>query len=161
MTIRTLLESAAQRRPKRIALRYRRNGGWQSRSYSELALGVCQIAEALGRLGLRPGDERIAVILENGPEWVETYLAAAGAGVAVVPLDPKLRAEEVAFILGDSGAVTVVTDSRHVELLEAVLPALEAVRAVVVSDGGPQTPASVAGRPCHGDRKSTRLNSSH
>lgn len=150
MTIRTLLESAAQRRPKRIALRYRRNGGWQSRSYSELALGVCQIAEALGRLGLRPGDERIAVILENGPEWVETYLAAAGAGVAVVPLDPKLRAEEVAFILGDSGAVTVVTDSRHVELLEAVLPALEAVRAVVVSDGGPQTPASVAGRPCHG-----------
>lgn len=150
MTIRTFLESAAQRRPERIALRYRRDGGWMSRSYAELALGVSQMAEALGRLGLKPGDERIAVILENGPEWVETYLAAAGTGVAVVPLDPKLRAEEVAFILGDSGVAAVVTDSRHVALLEAVLPALGSVRAVVVSDGGPQIPASVAGRPCHG-----------
>lgn len=149
MTIRTLLENAARKRPQGTALRYRRNGEWLSRSYGELARGVCQMAEALGQLGLKPKEERIALILENGPEWVETYLAAAGTGVAVVPLDPKLRAEEVSFILRDSAAVLVVTDSRHLEMLGTVLSGLPAVRAVVLSDGGDKVPSAVAGRSCY------------
>ena len=150
MTIRTLLENAARKRPDRVALRYRRSGEWRSRSYGELAQGVCQMAEAFGQLGLKPREERVAVILENGPEWVETSLSLMGSGLAVVPLDPKLRPEEIAFILKDSGAVLVVTDSRHLDLLGAVLPGWPAVRAVVVTDGGERTPSSVAGRSCYG-----------
>jgi len=148
MTIRTLLEDAAAKRPSSIALRYRRDNAWQSRTYSELARGVCQMGAAFGKMGLVPGEERIALILENSPEWIETYLATAGAGVAVVPLDPKLRPAEVGYILQDSEAVAVVTDVHHRELLETILPGLPSVRTVVFVDGGPTPLAPVAGRPC-------------
>lgn len=144
MTLRTLLDDAATRRPRRSALTFRRDGAWQTLTYSELAAGVRQTAEAFGRLGLVPGDETLALMLENGPEWVETYLAAAGSGVAVVPIDPKLRSEEVLHILRDSGAVLVVTDLRHREQLEAMLGELPALRLLVFVGGG--APASVAGR---------------
>ena len=149
MTLRSLLDDAAAKRPDAVALRYRRNGTWQSRTYAELARGVNQMAEAFSRFGLKPGEEQVALVLENGPEWVETYLATAGAGLAVVPLDPKLRAREVAYALHDSGAVAVFTDTRHLDLLETILPELPAVRAIVVTDGCGETLAPIAGRPCY------------
>jgi long-chain acyl-CoA synthetase len=150
MTIRTLLERAVAKRPSRVALRYRRHGVWLSRTYAELSDGVRQMAEAFGRLGLKPGEERVALILENGPEWLEAYLALTGAGVQVVPLDPKLRAEEVAYVLGNSGAVLVLTDALHHGLLEAVLPGLPAARAVVTVDAAAEPLPPLAGRVCRG-----------
>ena len=149
MTLRSLLDDAAARRPDSIALRYRRDNTWQSRTYAELARGVSQMAEAFGRFGLKPGSEQVALILENGPEWIETYLATSGAGVAAVPLDPKLRACEVSYVLKDSGAVAVFTDTRHLDMLEVILPELPAVRTLVVVDGGAEPLAPIAGRPCH------------
>jgi len=149
MTVRSLLDDAAARLPNSIALRYRRNNTWESRTYAELARGVGQMAEAFSRFGLKPGEEPVAVILENGPEWIETYLATAGAGVAVVPLDPKLRASEVSYILQDSTAVAVFTDTRHLDLLETVLSDLPCLRAIVVVDGGNEPLAPIEGRPCY------------
>ena len=149
MTLRTLLEDAATSRPDSIALRYRRDNTWRSRTYAELAQGVGQMAEALGRLGLQPGVDQVALILENAPEWIETYLATAGAGVPVVPLDPKLRAAEVSFVLLDSDAVALITDTRHLDMLEVILPDLPAVRFIVVVDGGSEPLAPIAGRPCY------------
>ena len=149
MTLRTLLDDAAARAPNAVTLRYRRGAAWQQRSYAELAAGVRQMAEAFSRFNLKPGAEPVALILENGPEWIETYLALAGAGIAVVPLDPKLRACEVAYVLKDSEAVAVFTDTRHLDLLETILPELPAVRALVVTDGGGEPLAPIAERPCH------------
>ncbi len=107
------------------------------------------MAEAFSRFDLKPGSEPVAIILDNGPEWIETYLANAATGVAVVPLDPKLRASEVAYVLNDSGAVAVFTDTRHLDLLENILPGLPAVRTIVVTDGGREPLAPIAGRPCY------------
>jgi long-chain acyl-CoA synthetase len=149
MTLRTLLEDAVTNRPDSIALRYRRDNTWRSRTYAELAQGVGQMAEAFGRLGLQPGAEQVALILENAPEWIETYLATAGAGVPVVPLDPKLRAAEVSFVLLDSDAVALITDTRHLDMLEVILPDLPSVRFIVVVDGGSEPLAPIAGRPCY------------
>jgi long-chain acyl-CoA synthetase len=149
MTLRSLLDDATARHPGATALRYRRNQIWHRQTYAELAQGVGQMAEAFSRFDLKPGTEQVALILENGPEWVETYLANAGAGVPVVPLDPKLRACEVAHVLHDSEAVAVFTDTRHLDLLENILPELPAVRAIILTDGGSEPLAPVAGRPCY------------
>ncbi|MCL2104524.1 MAG: AMP-binding protein [Kiritimatiellaeota bacterium] len=138
------------RYPERTALRYRRNGEWVSRTYQDFALGVNQMAECFGRLGLTPGDNRVAIILENGPEWMETYLAVTGVGAQVVPLDPKLRQEEVKYILGHSEVMMVVTDARHMRhLLPDILPELPGVRHVVVTGGTESETPPIAGRPCH------------
>ncbi len=149
MTLRTLLEDAAARRPTTIALKYMRDAIWQTRTYEQLVLGVRQMAEALGRLQLKPRDEQVALMLENSPEWLESYLAMAGAGVAVVPIDPKLRSTEVAYILNDCEAVAVFTDMRHRDMLEMILTNLPYIRFIVVVDGGQEPLNDIAGRPCY------------
>jgi len=150
MTIRALLDQAVAQYPGRIAVRYRRDGEWVGRTYGEFALGVSQMAEGFGRLGLVPGKTRVAIILENGPEWMEAYLAVTGVGAQVVPLDPKLRQEEVRYILKDSSVSMVITDARHTQYpLPEVLPELPEVRHVVVTDAAEGELAPIAGRPCH------------
>ena len=149
MTIRTLLEQAVAGHPGRTALRYRRDGAWQSRTYNDFFLGVSQMAECFGRLGLRPGDNRIALILENSPEWMEVYLAVACVGAQVVPLDPKLRPEEVKYILADSAATMVISDAKHAQsILPEILPELPEVRHIIVTDHTEREYAPLAGRPC-------------
>ena len=137
MTIRNLLEEAAGKNPDSLAMKYRRDKVWQDRTYAEMLRGVREMGEAYGTMfSPQPQRENAALILQNGPEWLECYLAQSGAGVAVVPLDPKLRDDEVEYILNNSGAVVVTTDSHHVKMLEAISPKLPALRAVVIVGGG-------------------------
>jgi long-chain acyl-CoA synthetase len=149
MTIRTLLDRAVSLHPNRLALRYHHDGAWRSQSYSDLLLGVRQMAEAFCRVGLKPREDRVALILENGSVWVESYLALTGVGVQVVPLDPKLREEEVSYILNDAEVSLVITDHRHRALLEAILPSLPQLRCVILTDETPEGSPSLGSLPCY------------
>ncbi len=136
MTIRSLFEQHAQKIPDAVALRFYEGKQWRSRTFAEFLADVKRTAAAYGgAFALRPREEHVALILPNSPTWMEVYLACSGAGVAVVPIDPKLHNDEVAYILGDSGAVVVTTDAAHLEMMRAVVPQLPAVRAVVIIDG--------------------------
>ncbi len=73
-------------------------------------------AHALAALGVGKGD-RVALLLMNGVEYVETFFAIAKLGGIVVPLNWRLVADELAFILQDSGAAVLVFDP---ELREVV-----------------------------------------
>jgi acyl-CoA synthetase (AMP-forming)/AMP-acid ligase II len=66
-------------------------------------------ANALRALGIGPGD-RVALLLMNGVEFTEAFFAIAKIGAIVVPLNWRLVADELAFILGDSGAVCLIYD---------------------------------------------------
>ncbi len=68
-----------------------------------------RIANGLVSLGVRPGD-RVALLLMNGVEFVESFFAVAKIGAIVVPLNWRLVASELQFILNDSGATVVVYD---------------------------------------------------
>ncbi|MBQ6339484.1 MAG: AMP-binding protein [Kiritimatiellae bacterium] len=136
MTIRSLLEEHAQKCPDAVALRFCEDKQWRSRTYAEFLGDVGRMASAYGEgFALRPREENAALILSNSPTWMEVYLACSGAGVAVVPIDPKLHNDEVAYILGDSGAVVVTTDAAHLDMMRAIVPGLPSVRAVVLADG--------------------------
>ena len=135
MTIRSLLEKCARDTPDVVALCSCEQKEWRSRTYAEFLCDVRRTAAAYGSsFGLCPGVENVALILSNSPTWMECYLACSGAGVAVVPIDPKLHNDEVAYILGDSGAVVVTTDKAHLDMMRAIVPELPSVRAVVVVD---------------------------
>ena len=113
MTIRGLLEKWAAERPDSVALKYCEDKVWKTRSYGEFLRGVREIAEGYGaRFGLQPRDENVAVILPNSPLWMEAYLAQCGTGVSVVPIDPKLHNDEVAYILKDARVKVVTTLTR-------------------------------------------------
>ena len=136
MTIRSLLEKHAQEIPDAEALRSFEDKAWVSRTFAQFLSDVRQTASAYGTaFSLRPREENVALILQNSPTWMECYLACSGAGVAVVPIDPKLHNDEVAYILGDSGAVVVTTDRAHLDMMRAVVPDLPSVRGVVLVDG--------------------------
>ena len=136
MTIRGLLERQAAARPDAVALRFFSGGAWRVRSYGETLRGVREVAEGYGvRFGLKPGAENAAIILGNGPEWIESYLAQAGTGASVVPIDPKLHDDEVAYILGDAEVRVVTTDPRHLRMLMSIAKRLPSLRGIVVVGG--------------------------
>ena len=143
MTIRSLLENLAGKSPSATAMKYfGPDKAWHERTWKEFLDGVTLTADAYGSaFALKPRLENTALILPNGPEWVEVYLAMAGAGVSVVPLDPKLRNDEVEYILANSEAAVVTTDEAHVEMMRAIAAGLPSLRAVVVGGaGGPLEP---------------------
>ena len=136
MTVRGLLEGWAERRPNAAVLRFCENGVWKTRSFSETLKGVREVAEGYGRrFALEPGEDNAAIILGNGPTWIELYLALAGAGVSVVPIDPKLRNEEVAYILRDARVRVVTTDKSHIRMMMTIAKDLPDLRGVVITDG--------------------------
>ncbi|MCL1857532.1 MAG: AMP-binding protein, partial [Kiritimatiellaeota bacterium] len=153
MTIRHLLDQAVTGNPGGTALRFRRNTQWRERTYAQCGQGVREMSEAFAGLGLVPQGAPVALMLENGPEWMEAYLAASATGMVTVPIDPKLRASEVRHILDDSGAAVIVTDRSHGLLLEEIVGALPQLRHVVVTDAvadaGMEGMAPIEGIPCH------------
>ena len=71
-----------------------------SRSYGELADVVTRQAGLLSAAGVERGD-RVALVLPNGPEIVETLFALALLGAAAAPLNPAYTVDEYAFYLED------------------------------------------------------------
>ena len=137
--------------PQNVALKYFQGKEWHERTYAGFLSGVRRSAEACGKaFSLKPRVENVALILPNGPDWLEIYLACSGAGVSVVPMDPKLHSCEVEYILRDSGAVMVATDSAHLEMLKQILPNLPEIRAVVIVDGADSLPEQIGSVPVYG-----------
>ena len=96
--------------PGRIAL----CAGSVRRSYAELDHRTDRLAQALLGRGLRKGD-RVGIWMANRVEYVETYLAAAKAGLVVVPVNIRFTAEEARFLLVDSGTRALVYDDSVAE----------------------------------------------
>ena len=77
-------------------------------SYRQLDQASDRLAAALAAAGVEPGD-RVALQLPNIPQFLISYFGILKAGGVVVPLNVLLRAPEIAFHLGDSGARILVT----------------------------------------------------
>lgn len=74
-------------------------------------------ANALADLGISSGD-RVAVSLPNVLEFPVTWLALAKLRATLVPLNSRAQLSDAGYILRDSAAKAVVTDTAHVELFE-------------------------------------------
>lgn len=114
----------------RRAMMRKTPAGWQGITFRELEEKVAQIATTLQAMGFKKGD-RLALLAQTSPEWTFFDFATLSLGGVTVPVYPSLTADEVHFILKDSGAsVLVVEDSRQrakVEALRAQLPDLKKI----------------------------------
>lgn len=72
----------------------------QSFTYSQLNQRANRLANAFLGLGIKPG-ERIGLLMYNSNQFLETYFAAAKIGAVLVPLNTRLAAPELDFILND------------------------------------------------------------
>jgi long-chain acyl-CoA synthetase len=91
------LGRAARYYGERIALSI----GGKHLTFRELHSRVERIAADLNRRGLRTGD-RLAILLPNGPEYIELVYACSRLGVIVVPLNPRYSPREIDRVLKDT-----------------------------------------------------------
>ena len=97
--------------------------------YFDLTLTVGEVdrmsdafAVALAELGVRRGD-RVAMYLQNIPQFVVGMLAIWKVGAVLVPVNPMLKERELTLMLGDSGATTLVTlESLYADVAAKVVP---------------------------------------
>jgi acyl-CoA ligase (AMP-forming) (exosortase A-associated) len=109
--------------------------------YATLADAVTRTAHGLLALGLQRG-ERVAVYMEKNVENVAAMFGASAAGGVFVPVNPLLKAEQVAYILADCNVRVLVTSSERLRQLADALADCPDLRAVVVT-GAAEHPAMV------------------
>ncbi|HEU5301520.1 MAG TPA: AMP-binding protein [Acidimicrobiia bacterium] len=106
------------------------------RTFGELEARAGALAGALSERSVG-ADGRVAIMLPNGFEFFETWAAATKLGASVVLVNWHLKTDELAYILGDSGAEVLVA---HAELAEHFGPALAVTPgcSLLVVGGDPQ-----------------------
>src|SRR5579872_4876537 len=87
--------------------------------FRELARRAAQLAGGLKALGLVKGD-RVAILAKNSHAYIEAYVGAPAAGFVIVPLNTRLAAAELQYLLEDSGARVLLTDRDPGSLSELV-----------------------------------------
>jgi acyl-CoA synthetase (AMP-forming)/AMP-acid ligase II len=78
-------------------------------SYTDLSLRANKVANRLRDDGVSRGD-RVALLLGNGVEFIDSFFGSAMIGGVTVPLNTRLVADEYEFILRDAGAETLIFD---------------------------------------------------
>jgi long-chain acyl-CoA synthetase len=133
-TIADLPGAAARRYPDQPAQRFHSDGAWQDVTFGELLEISTEIGLGLIDLGVQPGD-RVSVLADTRPEWVQVEFGIAQAGAVVVPIYPSSSADECAWVLSDSGAVVVVCeDARQAAKVDQVREGLPDLKHVVLMD---------------------------
>jgi fatty-acyl-CoA synthase len=107
--------------------------GEETITYGGLARRAALTAGGLARLGVRRGDV-VALLLYNCPEFVEAMFAVARIGAVFMPINWRLAAPEVAYILGHAGARVLVSEPELAGVAEAA--GEEAPRPALVGVGG-------------------------
>jgi acyl-CoA synthetase (AMP-forming)/AMP-acid ligase II len=91
-------------------------------TYRDAATEVARLRRSYGRAGYGPGT-RVALMLENRPAFLLHWLALNALGVSVVPLNPALRAGELAYLLEHSEAAAAIAVPERAESLFAAIVA--------------------------------------
>jgi long-chain acyl-CoA synthetase len=128
----------ARERAGRPFLWAKRDGEYQSLSWSEVGEAVNRLARGLIALGLDPGD-RVALVSENRPEWVIADLAIMAAGGITVPAYVTNTVDDHRHILGNSGArLAIVSTAALAEGLIAAAEMVPSVGSVIAIEGLPE-----------------------
>src|SRR6476469_168793 len=133
-TLTQLFVDAVEELDRPNALQAKVGGVYQPISHRTIADRVRHVAFGLRALGVTAND-RVAILSENRPEWAIADYACLLSGVADVPIYPTLPAEQIAYILHDSGAVAVFASSaEQAEKVRSVRVNLPELRHVIVFD---------------------------
>lgn len=106
-------------------------------TYQEFNRRTNQLCHFLLESGLTKGD-RVAVLLRNCHQYLETFFAVSKIGAILVPLNWRLAGPELEFILRDSGARIWIFEPEFEEVVSAIRPNLNLSDEHYVSSGAPK-----------------------
>ncbi len=112
---------------------YRKDGNYLPITYRQLELRVRHVAAGLLKAGIKPGD-RVAILMENRPEWAVADFAILSIGAVTVPLYCTYRPQDMRYVLEDCDARCVITSGgallRHLLEATAECPDVRAIYAL-------------------------------
>ncbi len=109
--------------PNRIAFIF----GSERITHAAVLARAVHLAAGLAHAGIRPGD-RIVMLSQNNLEFIDLYGAAAYLGAIVVPINWRLKADEVAYVAADAAPKFVIADAGLQPLLQGRHPSLPTVQ---------------------------------
>jgi len=123
-----LLTLSAKKHSSRTAIVF----GRKKISYKELNLKSRIVANNLISLGVRKY-ERVAIFLDNCPEFIVSYFAIMKAGLVAVPVNYMFKIEETKFILSDSQASCLITSRTYLDLAEELRLRLDNLKYIITT----------------------------
>ena len=129
-TLADVVFTRATQEPEAVMLRKRTGDGWQDVTARQFRTEVCAAAKGLIAAGIEPGD-RIGLMSRTRYEWTLIDYAIWIAGAVTVPVYETSSAEQVEWILSDSGARAVFAEApEHAEMICAVRDRLDGLEHV-------------------------------
>ena len=107
--------------------------GQEDISFAEIDEGADRVANGLVALGVKPGD-RVAFLGKNHPLYFEAFLGANRVGAVMTPVNWRLAAPEVAYVLDNSQARVVFLGEGFAEVLDLIRPDCPHVELVIGID---------------------------
>ena len=145
MILAELIQLRAEQRPDLAVLTFEHlslDGGASAdevRTFADLHRNANRIAAGLVGKQLARG-ERVAVMMRNHPELVETLIACSITGALFVPVDPRTRGDKLVYMLRHSGCAGVVCADYCLAAVDAVrqqLPDLKWIMVLETAEGAP------------------------
>ncbi len=133
-TLNSMLDRSAQEGGERTFLVHEGRKFSFASTYAE----VRSVAEGMRLRGIKKGD-RVAIVHRNAPEFVIAYFALSRLGAIAVPINFMVqKADELAYMLKDSGAAGVVTQTEFLPGLTGAVAKCPALKALWVTDYEPK-----------------------
>jgi long-chain acyl-CoA synthetase len=119
---------------RKVALREKEFGIWQSVSWQEYYNKIKYLSLGLMELGCVKGD-KLSVIGDNRPEWLYSELAIQSLGGAVVGIFPDSHPEQVEYIINHSDSVFImVEDQEQADKILNMTDKIPLVKKIIVDD---------------------------
>ena len=127
-TINALFFDAVERFDQTDALKTKVRGAWEPMSHRTIMERVRRTALGLADMGI-VAQERVAILSENRPEWLIADYACICSAITDVPIYPTLPAEQLPYLLNDSGAraifVSTADQAKKVAAIRHDVPGLQ------------------------------------
>ncbi len=136
----------AEARPNHVALRRRVDGAWRDVTARTFADEVSAVAKGLIAAGIESGD-RVAIMSKTRYEWTVADFAGFTVGAVVVPIYETSSAEQVEWILSDSGAKAAFAETpAHADLIDSIRERAPGLEQVWQFEAGALDTLAAAGR---------------
>ncbi|MFM9914989.1 MAG: 3-(methylthio)propionyl-CoA ligase [Rhizobacter sp.] len=126
LSISSLIWHAARHAGDVEVVSRRVEGGIHRSTYAEVERRARRLAQALTRLGCQAGD-RVGTLAWNGHRHVELFYGVAGSERVCHTVNPRLHAEQIAWIINDAQDRVLCFDLTFLPLVEMIAPQLESV----------------------------------
>ena len=128
-TLRDMINQNARRYPNKIAFKQ----GLESYAYGEVNRRINSLINGLSHLGVNKGD-RVGILAHNCPRYFEVF-GLAKAGRVCVPLNHRMVARELSYLINNSQLSALVVEGEFIEIIDSIRDQLEGVREFICLDG--------------------------